>query len=88
MDFVLYLIQSIVRIAIIGLQVCMLGRAVMSWFQIDEESPLFAFAYAVTEPVIAPIRALLERFEFVASSPIDISFFVAFLLLSVLQILL
>jgi YggT family protein len=88
MDFVLYLIRSVVRIAVIALQLCMMGRAVMSWFQFDEESPLYSFAVAVTEPVITPIRILLERFEFVASSPIDISFLVAFLLLSVLQMLL
>jgi len=88
MVIVFSLIRGVVRVALLFLEICMFVRAILSWFQTDEESPLNTFVIAVTEPVIVPVRALLERFEFVASSPIDISFMVAFLLISILQMIL
>jgi YggT family protein len=60
----------------------MLIRAVLSWFPIDEENPILRFVRLVTEPLIAPIRALFDRMGWFRNFPIDISFLVAFLLLS------
>lgn len=66
----------------------MLIRAAISWLPLDEDSRFVEFIYVATEPVIAPVRALLSRFEGIENSPIDISFFITFMLLSVLQIIL
>ena len=41
-------------------------------------------AYAVTEPFIIPVRFLLERIEWVRNAPLDVSFFVTFLIISLL----
>ena len=65
------------------LEIAMLVRAVMSWFPFGE-GRIGDFVYAVTEPFIVPVRALLERFEFVRNSPLDIPFFVTAMILSVL----
>ena len=60
----------------------MLARAVLSWLPfLDEESKLQRFLFAATEPVIIPIRTLLEKSETIANLPIDLSFFVAYFLL-------
>ncbi|MGH9165237.1 MAG: YggT family protein [Acidimicrobiales bacterium] len=42
--------------------VALFGRIVLSWFPISPSSPMasvFSVLYAVTEPVLAPVRRLL-----------------------------
>lgn len=73
---------------IIALQFLMMARALSSWLPMREDSALNNFLYAVTEPVVIPVRMLLERFEAVRNMPIDISFFVAMLMLMLIQMLL
>lgn len=70
------------------LQLLMMVRAILSWIPTDEESAFSAFVYHITEIVIYPVRCILERSETIASLPIDISFFVTFLLISGLETLL
>jgi len=70
------------------LQFLMMFRAIMSWLPMDEDSRLVNFIYMVTEPVIVPVRMLLDRFEWTHELPIDISFLAAFMLLSIIQMLL
>ena len=64
------------------LQLAMLVRAVLSWFPISEDNPFLALVNMITEPVVAPIRALFDRFGWFRNLPIDISFLVGWLLLS------
>jgi YggT family protein len=60
----------------------MLIRAVLSWFPIQRDHPILRFVCMVTEPLVAPIRALFDRMGWFRNFPIDLSFLVAFLLLS------
>lgn len=84
----IYVITTLVSVFLYILHFLMLVRAIISWLPLDDESSIVNFVYSMTEPVIYPVRLVLERFEFVNSAPIDISFFVAFMLLSVVQLLL
>ena len=65
-----------------AVELCMLVRAVLSWFPIRDDNPILRFVCMVTEPVIAPIRALFDRFGWFRDFPIDVSFFVSFLLVN------
>ena len=85
---ILYVITKCVSVFLAILQLLMMFRAIISWLPIDEDSNLANFLYAMTEPVIYPVRLLLDRFEATSDLPIDISFIVAFILLSVIQMLL
>ena len=67
-----------------ALEICMLIRAVLSWFPVRDDNPILTFVHMVTEPIVAPIRMLFDRMGWFRNMPIDISFFVAYLLLSVL----
>ena len=61
----------------------LLGRVLLSWFQVNPGSPIYpvvAILYQVTEPILAPIRRLLPRFGMMDFSPI-----VAFFLLQLVQ---
>lgn len=42
--------------------VALFGRIILSWFPIAPDSPMaqvFSFLYAITEPVLGPVRRLL-----------------------------
>ena len=80
-----YTVSTVASLLLGFLELMMLVRAVMSWFPIDEENAILRFAYTVTEPFIYPVRLLLERIPAFREMPIDISFFVTFLLLSLVQ---
>jgi uncharacterized protein YggT (Ycf19 family) len=60
----------------------MLLRAVFSLLGFDEETVIGALLYYVTEPVVMPVRALLERLGWFQGLPIDMSFLFASLLLN------
>ena len=83
-----YIVSATVRIIIGVLQFLMLARAIISWLPIDEDNPIVSFLYGVTEPVIMPVRALLNRLGLFEGLPIDMSFFITFILLSVLEMFL
>ena len=85
---IVYVVSSTVRIIIAALQFLMLARAIISWLPIDEDNPVVTFLYAVTEPVIMPVRAVLDRLGLFEGMPIDMSFFITFILLSVLEMFL
>lgn len=82
------MLRLTLRLLISGIELLMLIRALLSWFPIDEDSTLLRFLYAVTEPVIFPVRALLARLGWFQDFPLDVSFFLTFLLLSVLRVFL
>jgi YggT family protein len=83
-----YVLTTTVRILLIALQLLMLGRAILSWLPLEEENPVENFLFTLTEPVIAPVRALIDRFGWFEGLPIDMSFFITFILLSVLTAIL
>ena len=85
MTAVFYIISSFVHLLLSALSFAMLARAILSWLPLDDDNPIENFLYAVTEPVIFPVRCILERFDAIAEFPIDISFFVTMLLLSILS---
>lgn len=85
MEYVLYVLVELVTVLLSAIQFFMLIRAVVSWLPFDEESMIVRFTDAVTEPVIFPVRCVLERSEKVQMFPLDLSFFITFFLLSVIQ---
>lgn len=83
-----YVVSATVRIIIAVLQFLMLARAIISWLPMDEDNPIVSFLYGVTEPVIMPVRTFLNRLGLFEGMPIDMSFFITFILLSVLEMFL
>lgn len=85
---VLFVIKYAVYLAIGAIQLMMFVRAILSWFPGADDSSISEFLYNVTEPVIMPARNLLERIPSLRNFPIDISFLVTFILLSIVQTIL
>lgn len=82
MKMALAILGNTVTALLSAVELCMLLRAVLSWFPIRDDNPILRFVCMITEPLIAPIRALFDRMGWFRNFPLDMSFFAAFLLLS------
>ena len=58
-------------------------RAILSWIPMANNNQIGEFLFTVTEWVIMPIRSLFDKMGVNLSIPIDIPFFVTFILLSI-----
>ena len=84
----LYVVAATVRFLLAAIQFLMLARAIISWLPFEEDHPIVTFLVAVTEPVIMPVRAVIERLGLFEGMPIDMSFLITFMLLSILEMFL
>ena len=82
MDLFVSILAATVEALLYTLDVCMLIRAVLSFLPISDDNVFLLFVTMVTEPIVAPVRALLEKMDWFQNTPIDVSFFVAYLLLT------
>ncbi len=83
-DFI-YVFTGFVRLFLAVLEMLMIVRMLLSWMPVDDDSPVVNFVFAMTEPLILPVRIILERSATVQALPIDLSFFVVFVLLGIIQ---
>ncbi|MBR0443087.1 MAG: YggT family protein [Clostridia bacterium] len=88
MEYIMFVIVRAVRALLLGLEIAMLLRAILSWFPIDEDNRFLNLLYCITEPIIMPVRALLEKLGWFQDLPLDMSFFFTYILLSVVSMLL
>ncbi|MBR5449429.1 MAG: YggT family protein [Clostridia bacterium] len=87
MEAVFYVIAKVVSIGLSVLSVVMFLRVILQ-FIASAENKFVIFCYAITEPFIIPIRVIMEKLDIGQNSPIDIPFFVAYIMISVLQMML
>ena len=87
MESVFYIIAKVVSIGLSVLSVVMFLRVILQFFA-SPESKFVLFCYAITEPFIIPIRVIMEKLDIGQNSPIDIPFFIAYIMISVLQMML
>lgn len=83
MDLLITLVKGTVVALITVLDICMLLRAILSWF-VAEDNAFLGFVTMITEPLITPFRALFDHFGWFQNSPLDVPFFVAFIVLQIL----
>ena len=63
-------LQNFVRFVLIGLEILILARVLLSWFDPGGRSTIAAFVIQTTEPLLAPIRRLLPRTGMFDLSPL------------------
>lgn len=72
-----YLIDFLVLLIVV--------RALISWFPLSPENKFIAFLDMMTEPVVGPIRRLLNKSETISQLPVDFSPVVAILILTLIS---
>ena len=82
MQGILYLLIASVRLILSAWYLLFIISAVLSWLP-DIDNAFTDFVFSVTEPVLAPIRDLFDRLGVSSVLPIDLSFLVVMILLSI-----
>ena len=86
MQYFLYVICRFVSITLDVLLWAMFFRVILGWFGADEQEGGLPFLLAcLTEPIIAPVRALLSMFGIGEESPVDVGFFATSILLMMIS---
>ena len=85
MERLLYVIVTLLQYAIDIMQLLIVVRAVLSWIPFEQENALENIIIRITEPVEAPVRAVLERISLFQSLPIDLSGIIAYVILSFIK---
>ena len=86
METWIFIIKNAAVLLLSFIQIAMLVRAILSWFPLDNR--FVDFVYSVTEPFVYPIRRLFEKMGWFQGLPVDVSFMVSYLLITVILILL
>ena len=79
MEFVLNVLLMFITV----MQFAIIGRAILSWFDRSQSNPVSQFLIQLTEPIVAPIRAIMPSMGMIDLSPL-----VAILVLLVLRTML
>ena len=82
MQGILYLLIASVRLILSAWYLLFIISAVLSSLP-DIDNAFTDFVFSVTEPVLAPIRDLFDRLGVSSALPIDLSFLVVMILLSI-----
>lgn len=83
----LILISSFISALCSAALLLLLIRAIFSWF--PGQGGAFANAiYAVTEPILFPVRKLFSLLDIGFGSPLDIPFYITCVLLAVIRMIL
>ncbi len=84
----IYVFTTLVNVVLSVLQLLLVARAILSWLPTDGESRLVGFITMLTEPVVLPVRLLLEKSDTLAGLPVDVSCLTTYMILSTVQIML
>ncbi len=78
-----YFLLIFVKCVLWVLEIAMFVRAVLSWFPGGDDNVLERFVRIITEPFIAPIRFIFDKFGWGSDLPLDLPFFVTLILISI-----
>jgi YggT family protein len=68
-----------------AIEIIILVRVFISWLPVPRDHRLVDLLYRLTEPILAPIRSLIERFTAGRNMMFDFSPIVAFLLIGLIR---
>ena len=67
------------------MELAILVRAFISWLPVPREHRLVILLYQITEPILAPIRSLIQRSSFGRNMMFDFSPIIALLLIGIIR---
>lgn len=67
------------------IEIAILARVIISWIPVNRDSRIIQYLYTITEPILGPIRSLIEKSAFGRNMMFDISPIVAFLLIGIIR---
>ena len=85
MQEIFYIIAKTVAIALEVVSFAMIARMLLPFFVDPMESRLYLIASFMTEPFIAPVRAVMIRLNIGQDSPIDWAFSITYIIIWLLS---
>lgn len=86
MQYFIAFLFSFAQVLLGFFQLVLFIYAIMSWIpDIDGDNVFVRMVVFIAEPLLLPARILLSRFESLSSFPIDLSFFLTYLVLIILE---
>lgn len=67
------------------IEFAILARVIISWLPVPKENQLIRILYQITEPILAPIRSILDRSEMGRNMMVDFSPIIAFILITLIE---
>lgn len=67
------------------MELAILARVIISWIPIPRDGMFFRVLYQITEPILAPMRSIIERSELGRNMMVDFSPILAFLLIELIK---
>ncbi len=80
MDTALWIIYRVLSILLYAFDFLLLVRAVCSWVPDFRSSKVYNLSFAITEPILKPVRKLMWKFDWARRCPLDLSFLVVVIL--------
>jgi len=81
-----YIMNAIIWLIRI-MQYAIFARVIISWFPISRENQIIRLLYQITEPILEPIRNIIQRSAFGRNMMLDFSPLIAFFILGLIQTL-
>jgi len=67
------------------IEYAILARVIISWLPISRDNQIIRLLYQITEPILAPIRGIIQRSAIGRNMIIDFSPLIAFLLIGLIR---
>ncbi|HHW30496.1 MAG TPA: YggT family protein [Clostridiaceae bacterium] len=67
------------------IEYAILARVIVSWLPIQRSNRIIMLLYQITEPILGPIRSMIERSSVGRTMLIDFSPIIAFLIISLVR---
>ncbi len=80
-----YTVYRAVDIVIAVIEYSILARVIISWLPISRENVFIKLLYQITEPILSPIRVIIQKSAIGKNMMFDFSPIIAFLLLGVIR---
>ena len=88
MEVILLILARTVSIWLSAVSIAMIIRMLLPFFTNPEESKLYVLSFAVSEPAVIPVRALMAKMDIGQNSPFDIAFTVTYFLIFIIRLFL
>lgn len=67
------------------IEYAILGRVIVSWLPIPKDNQVIRLLFQVTEPILAPIRSLINKSSVGKNMMLDFSPIIAFILIGLIR---
>ena len=86
--FIFQFLATFISVILDVVSFAMIVRMLLSLFIPTEEGRLHIFLACITEPFIAPVRFILEKFNILQNTPFDFSFTIAYFMIILVRLFL